>query len=65
MTKIDLETMSELAKTDEGMADLLNKAFEYYVLCGRPGYQERVNRDRIAVLNAKMTLNGIYGSNYI
>lgn len=65
MTGLDLEAMNNLAKTDEGMADLMNKAFEYYMLKGRPGYIERIDRDRIAMLNAKVVMNDIYGSDYV
>jgi hypothetical protein len=65
MTGLDLEAMNNLAKTDEGMADLMSKAFEYYMLKGRPGYIERIEQDRIATLKANKVMNAIYGSNYI
>ena len=36
----ELKGMSQLAETDPGMEDLLNRAREYYILKGSPMYRK-------------------------
>lgn len=62
ITRTEIEGMLRLAETDNGMADLLAKAKEFYILKGSPpgdgrfeykeSYEERRNR----ILNTRFTM---------
>lgn len=65
ITNLEFSAMRSLAMHDEGMNDLLERAYEYLALRSGPQLEELMRQERIAKLTTNIAMNDMYGSNYI